>query len=255
MDPLKKYSLGSLFGCRPLMVMVTLCTIAVAAFFLTGPTYLLSLAPGLSLLFLLLLWNRPELGLFIILFLLPLDQYTGLSISYKSLTVSKLVGLLTVLVFGIRLLTDRSRQYHMGSNLWPWLMAFFSVWLLGALASQDPLTSMNALRRLLTAYSIFFLGLGLLTRNRLFKVLPLVIIISNELSALISIYGAIANDPAFMMNVNKKYLRYAGGVSDPNDFATMQLFALPLIAFTSGVSKGPGPIGRRPGFLGSAWRL
>lgn len=243
---LKKYSMAP----PPLMMMVILCTIAGSVFFLTGPNYLLALTPGLALLVLLLLWNRPELGLFMILFLLPLDQYTGLSVSYKSLTVSKLIGLLTALLFGIRLLSDRSKSNHIGSALWPWLLAFFGIWVLGALASQNPSTSINALRRLLTAYSIFLLGLGLLSHDRLFKVLPLVIVISTALSALISIYGAIANDPAFMMNVNKKYLRYAGGVSDPNDFATMQLFALPLIACTLWRFKGTRAYWPTAGLLG-----
>jgi len=250
MIPLEKYLMDRPVGFHPLMIMVILLVISVSVFFLTGPNYLLALAPGPALLVLLLLWNRPELGLFMILFLLPLDQYTGLSVAYKSVTVSKLIGLLTVLLFGIRLLSDRSNTYHLGSGLWSWLLAFFGIWLLGTLASQYPATSINALRRLLTAYSIFFLGLGLLSRDRLFKVLPLVIIISTTLSALISIYGAIANDPAFIMNVNKKYLRYAGGVSDPNDFATMQLFALPLIACTLRRFKGTRGYWPTAGLLG-----
>ena len=250
MTLLKKYSMGQPFGLPPLMMMAVLCAIAGSVFFLTGPNYLLSLAPGLALLVVLLLWNRPEIGLFMILFLLPLDQYTGLSLSYKSLTVSKLIGLLTVLLFVIRLLSDRSQNHHLRSGLWPWLLAFFGIWLLGALASQYPSASINSLRRLLTAYSIFFLGLGLLSRDRLFKVLPLVIVISTALSALISIYGAMANDPAFIMNVNNKYMRYAGGVSDPNDFATIQLFALPLIACTLWRFKGTRAYWPTAGLLG-----
>lgn len=250
MAPLEKHSIDRPFGLHPLMMMVILCTIAGSVFFLTGPNYLLAMAPGLGLLVLLVLWNRPELGLFLILFLLPLELYTGLSASYKSLTVSKLIGLLTVLLFGLRLLCDRSQNHHLKSGLWRWLLAFFGVWLLGTLASQYPLSSINALRRLLTAYAIFFLGLGLLSRDRLFKVLPLVIVISTALSALISIYGAMANDPAFIMNVNKKYLRQTGGVSDPNDFATMQLFALPLIACILRRFKGTWAYWPTTGLLG-----
>ena len=250
MAPWEKYLKEEPFGFHPLMMMVILLSVSGSAFFLTGPNYLFALAPGPILLVLLVLWRRPELGLFMILFLLPLDQYTDLSAAYKFLTVSKLIGLLTVLLFGIRLLSDRSKTYDLRSGLWPLLFAFSGIWLLGAIASQYPSSSINALRRLLTAYSIFLLGLGLLSRDRLFNVLPTVIIIATTLSALISIYGALADDPAFIMNVNKKYLRHAGGVSDPNDFATMQLFALPLIACTLRRFKGTKVYWPTAGLLG-----
>ncbi|MCP3927696.1 MAG: hypothetical protein GY705_01180 [Bacteroidetes bacterium] len=220
----------AIFG-NPILLLVSLSVIISSMGLLSTSNYLFALAPPVFAILFLLLWKKPYWGFFIIIFLLPFDQYTTLSATYKFLTIPKFVGILTISVFLLQFFIDRDHEYNITSNLWPLLFAFFFICVFSTMLSEYSSASFDAIRKLITAYAMFVLTLGFISRKRLCQTLPVVIITSATISALVSLYGFAANNPLFLMDMRTKYMRFAGGAGDPNEFATMLIFAFPLFSF------------------------
>jgi len=214
---------------QPLLMGLLVLVGGSAALLLCTPYYLLAPVPALALLVVLLLGCKPQLGFYLMLFSIPIDQYRTLSATFPSLTLTKVLGILLVAILCFRVVVQRQRL-PLKSKLWAPLGLFLVVNLLAFLFTRYPETAMNELRQIVTALVFFALALVLIRRQDFFGAVPKVIVLSISLGALLSLYGYVFNDPLFAVHVDAGSLKRGVGASnDPNLFSLSLLFAMPLL--------------------------
>ena len=198
---------------------------------LTTRYYYLAPAPGALLLLLFIIWRRPEWGFYAIIFLVPYTAYTSLS-AYKYLSISKFLGLALAAIIFFNALLSGKREIPIKSNIWNPLLVFFIVSIISTIFSPYFPAPLNDIRLLISAYFLFAMVI-ILGSARLFEEdLPKVIIVSITISSLLSIYGYFFNSAMFAMDVTGETLkRGIGGVNNPNHFAAMVIFSIPLICY------------------------
>ena len=214
---------------RPIQSLFFFFVIAVSVGLLATPYYQYAVIPGLLVLFLLLLGHFPQIGYYLIFFLIPLSAFTGISKSYDFLTISKFVGAWVLIVILFYFLLNKKNSFNIQSNLWPWLLFFFLISFVSALMSDYYSTSFDNLRKLLIAYTFFAMTLIFISSQNVFcKILPAIIILSVSVSSLAAVVGNLFELSFF---VNPSYLgREVGTTSNPNYFAGLIIFSLPLFA-------------------------
>lgn len=216
---------------KPLFLLLALLTAGAALVLLTGQYTILALVLVLCLPVGFLFIKYPILAFYLIVFFIPMGAFRGLNETYSSLTISKITGVVLVVILLGHLLVRKSDLGDLKSNLWPLLTFFFLVNLISSLLSPFPLDALNALRLLFTAYTMFAIGLFLITPDRLEHGLLYVLVASVTLGALLSIAGYAFKLDMFTMNVTDEIhmTRALGGTGDPNFHACMIIFNVPLM--------------------------
>lgn len=218
-------------AANPFLGLVTVLLVFVSMYLLSGPDYRFAVIPALALPFVFLIWKKPQIGFYAILFLTPFDEFTVLSETYRFVTIPKLIGVLTVIVLFVHYLVSHNYNYDIRSNLWKWLLAFWLVSLVSALLSEYHFNSFNTLRRYITGFAFFLMTLAFVTERDFKLRFPGLIVVSTSIGVLLSIFGYFTKSPIFLMSVRSEFSRITGGAGDPNEFAVMISFALPVFAF------------------------
>lgn len=219
---------------RPLLWLLTLVLTVATAIPLATPYPVAALLPGLGLIVLIALGRFPQVGFFLLVFMIPLDAFTGLSTVYPALTLSKFLGFWIVLVSLMAILTRKGWPHSLRSNLWPALLAMLTVSFLSLLFSENALTALDNLRKLFVVMLFFGLTLIFVDSEETFKNrLPKVIALSAGLGAVLSLLGSGFGISWFTMSVAPDptaVKRAIGAATDPNMFSLMILFSIPLTA-------------------------
>jgi putative inorganic carbon (hco3(-)) transporter len=231
MRDIKDNKLINLAGENPILSLTIVILVTVSMSLLTGPNYRYAVIPALSIPFIFLIWKKPHLGFYAILFLTPFDEFTVLSETYRFVTIPKIIGVVTVVVLFLHYLITHTHNYDIRSNLWKWLLAFWLVLLVSALFSEYHYNSYNTLRRFITGFAFFLMTLAFVSEDDFTKRLPALIVFSTSIGVLLSIFGYFTKSPLFLLSVRSEFSRVAGGAGDPNEFAIMIAFALPVFAF------------------------
>ena len=216
----------------PRLVLLLLCLVLAgcALLLLTTQYYALALAPVLLVPVLSVFFRRSVLAYYLIIGLVPFSTLRALSGEYASLTVSKLAGVALVVIVALRFLTRKGQALPLGSNLWKWLLPFAGLSLLSTMASTDVPLSLDTVRGLVTAYLIFAMTLLFIDRDRLAGGLLLVLVLSISANSLLSLAGYAFGIESLAMDVTAKSLKRAVGASgNPNHFACMVIFGIPLL--------------------------
>lgn len=229
LDTLKKH-----VAANPLLWVAAMVLVATVAILLTTPYPVLALLPGLSLAAFAILGRYPQAGFFILVFMIPLDAFTGLSDVYPTLTLSKLLGFWIVLVALVAVLTRKQWPESLRSNLWPALLALLIVCFLSLLFSEYRLMALDNMRKLFVVMLVFGLTLIYVDSEVAFgTLLPKVVVSSAALGSMLSLIGSLFDVPWFNMSVAPDagaVKRATGAATDPNMFSLMILFSLPLAA-------------------------
>lgn len=224
---------------KPLEGLLFLTVTGLSLWLLAGPYYLFALIPGIGLLLLFLLGLKPEIGYYLILFLVPFSAYRGFVEGAQFLTVSKIVGFWILILLIVVTLLKKQVTVNLKSNLWPWLSLFLVVNVISLLLSEHGLTALDSLRQLMTALSFFAVSLIFLGIKTMRKNLPAILITSISIGAALSIIGYVFNIPLFAMNVESDSVKRAVGVAhNPNHFAAFVIFSLPLLTHLFFTSAG-----------------
>jgi putative inorganic carbon (hco3(-)) transporter len=231
MDILKKSNISNPFN--PIEGFVFFLVIAITLGLLATPYYIYALIPAIAIILLLILGHSPQLGYYLIVFLIPYDTIRGLSTAYKSLTISKLVGFFIVIFTLLHFIFHKTDIHKLKSNLWKWLLLFFIICIISALISAYPLTSLSTLQTIGTGYLFFMLTVFFISEKGFLKTLPIVIISSVTISSVLSIYGYIFNVPLFALNIDRPgtLIRAIGAARDPNVLIAMIIIAVPLLFY------------------------
>lgn len=216
---------------NPIFALIVLVVIGLTTVLLATPYYPLAVLPGLAVLFFLLIGRFPEYGYYLIIFLIPFEAYTAVTSTYGFLTISKITGILILVVLACKFIVNKTKLVGAASNLWPLLMMFFAVNFLTACASDYPAISFEVLRKIITAYAFFFLTLTLINRHAYSHVMPRILVAATCISAALSIFGYVFNISFFAMDVTTGDIKRAlGGATDPNEFCMILAFSIPVIA-------------------------
>ena len=126
--------------------------IALSVYLLTTPYYQYAIFPFILVVFLLILGQSPELGFYLIVFMIPYEALRILSDYSGSFTISKFVGLWVVIIVLCYSIPLKRYSLNLKSNMWPWLLAFLAISFVSALFSGYFHESFDNLRKLLVAY-------------------------------------------------------------------------------------------------------
>jgi O-antigen ligase len=213
---------------NPLEAIFFIGMIGLTGWLLKGQHYLLAPLPALGIVFLLILIRYPQFGYYLIIFFIPFDAIMGALGIAEFLTISKFVGIWLVIYVIFRTFIDRASPFDLKSNLWPLLFYFFIVNLISAATSDYTLLSFDNIRQLFTAYLFYTLTLVFVNEKGFRTTLPTLVTVCVTLNAVLSVIGFIFLLP--VLSSKSDILRATGFSGDPNFFASMSLFVLPLIA-------------------------
>jgi putative inorganic carbon (HCO3(-)) transporter len=218
---------------KPLLWLFAGVLMAGVAFLLTTPYPVLAVLPGLSLIALMLFGRYPQVGFFMLVSMIPLDAFTGLSSVYPTLTLSKFLGFWIVIVALCAILTRKQWPGTLRSTLWPALFALQVVCFLSLLFSANPLIALDNMRKLFVVMLFFGLTLLYVDSEKVFNtVLPKVVVFSSGFGSVLSLLGSLFGISWFMVSMAPEATaikRATGAATDPNMFSLMILFSIPLV--------------------------
>lgn len=165
---------GLRFG--PFQALLLAATVAGSVFLLTTPYYYWALVPGPAILGLFLLGRYPQVSLYIFIFLIPFEFLTRWSSTQSEITVSKFLGVWTVIVSLFMVLLGRWRAKHLRSALWPFILAYVLINVVSTLNSDHLATAVYDVRLLLVAVTVFALVLLLSTTSSFVSTIPTLLV-------------------------------------------------------------------------------
>jgi probable O-glycosylation ligase (exosortase A-associated) len=210
-----------------------------AAFLVTaGLTYgMVNFSPALALLGLLaipagiLLVTRPDLGLLLVVFAIPFENFN--EISGKSLSVLKVLSFVVFGAAAIHFFVFRRKDKLVGAPQ-NWLIALFLMAIiLSNFVAIDPAVTQDRTFKMLRALSLYLVAINVIRTQQALKNLTWVFLISGFLCALYGVYGYYF-DPA-SLDIEG---RVTGTMADPNEFAAAMVARLPLALYLLQVEKG-----------------
>jgi putative inorganic carbon (HCO3(-)) transporter len=212
--------------------------VAITLLFTTGLTYgMVNFSPALAFLGLLaipagiLLVTRPDLGLLLVVFAIPFENFN--EISGKSLSVLKI---LSIVVFGaatIHFFVFRRKDKLVGAPQ-NWLIGIFLIAIiLSNFVAIDPPVTQDRTFKMLRVISMYVVAINVIRTQRSFKSLIWVFLVSGFLCALYGVYGYYF-DPASLDTEG----RVTGTMDDPNEFAAAMVARLPLALYLLQAEKG-----------------
>jgi len=202
--------------------------IAVTIGLLTTPYYHFAWLPVVAVLLAILLGRYPKVGFYIILFIVPLETFSGLQGYQVTLTIPRVVGLWIIIVLGFQIVMRRRKVDILKSDFWILFSLFLFSAIISALLSDYFATSVDNIKRIAVSYTFFAMALLLITKKDFFKTIPSIIIWSVSISSLLSVIDYLFDLSLFTL-LTGGAKREAGGAGDPNEFASMIIFALPLL--------------------------
>ena len=172
------------------------------------------LAPGavLGLVGVMVLYRRPAWGLLGIAALVPLE---GL---FKDSAVSgtKLLGISLALILALQLAVHQMPSERLRSNVWRFLSGFMVLYLLSLLGSDNQGLSLTHLRELSVGLVLFVITL-LIGRELNMAMFCRLVTLSVTVTCILAIFSSRYQDQG-----------RASGMLDPNGFALLIAFAIPL---------------------------
>lgn len=213
---------------RPLELLILLVVAGTSLFLMTTTYSEYAILPSLVLLVLLILAHYPQLGFYLIVILMPMSAIRQISETDPTLTITKFLGLGMFFIFLLHFFAKKINLEKIKSNLWPWFLLFFIVYLLSALWSIYPETSTTTIRKLLVAYVFFLITIAYIDSFRLTQVLPKVIIAGVTISSLLGIAGTMFG-LSFLIREEVTYARALGGNFGANSFSSFVVLAFPLV--------------------------
>lgn len=216
---------------NPIQGLLAVLAIGAGGVLLATPYYPFAMLPGIVLLLLLWLGRAPLTGLCLILALVPLQSFRTLSDAYQFLTISKVLGLVVAAAVALHLVFGKIPMGRLKSNLWPILLLLLFINLVSALFSHYPGTSIDTIRKLVTAIMVFTMTLVLVSPDAFRRSIPQVICLSTFLGAFLSIVGFVFGIHIFVASASTGVLkRGLGAAGDPNFFSAMLIFSLPILS-------------------------
>ncbi len=197
---------------------------------LASPWYRLAWLPPLGLIFLLFLHRVPEVGFYLIVFLIPFGGFRKIE-GPVTINLPWIIAFVLVFVVAIHLLPGKRIPPGLRSNLWPWLLAWFAVSLISTALSSYFRTSLENVALLAAGFLFIGLGMILVKAEALRVTLPCVLVGSVSLSSLLAVVGYYLHIPFLAERHGDILVRGVGGAIDPNNLSLMALYVIPFLVY------------------------
>jgi len=173
------------------------------------------LAPGavLGLVGVAVLYRKPTWGILGIAAMLPFE---GL-FKDSAISGSKFLGISLVLILMLQLAIHQLPSERLRSNIWRFLIAFMTLYLLSLLTTDEMSMSLGHLRELSVGLVLFVITL-LIGRELNLTVFAKLVTLSVSATCVMAMFSAKYQDQG----------RASGLLEDPNSFALMIAFAIPM---------------------------
>jgi len=222
---------------RILQTFALLAIACVSVSLLATPYYHFAIFPALAFGLLLWLGHKPEVGYYLIVFLIPYAAYRTFG-PYKFLSIPWAIAFWLIVLSFVQIVIEKRIRPELKSHLWPLLIIYYVVNILSTLLSSNWPSSFYNLGLLLVTYLFIALGLLYISPNGLKRTLPIIIVASVSISTLLAVAGTVLNLPFFAVGTAGSGMRRAtGGAIDANNFSLMIIFTLPLLTHYALFSK------------------
>ena len=217
-------------GENPLVAALYVASIALTIGVLATPYYPLAVLPALAILSFAVLNRTPQLGYYIIIFLIPFGAYRGLAGEFEYIRLHWIAAFALLLLIFLHHVAKKKIPDAARSGMWGLLVLFLAFTLLSALVSRYPAMSFKHVSLLCVAYLFVFLTMVFVNEKGFRKTLPAVIIWSVSCSSFLSVLGYFFDIPFFAEKVEDgSFKRGTGTAPDPNNMSLMIVFALPFL--------------------------
>lgn len=203
---------------------------AASLILLCGPFPVAALAPPIILVGLATLAACPQIGYYAMVALIPANSWRALNEEYPYFTISKLLGVLLLIILAAQSFHHPERLKRLRSPIWLPIGLFAAISALSVLYSKYPAESLNTMRQFITACLFLGLTLFFIGPRQLRGALPYVIIGSATVASAIALIGHIFQISSLLVSVEG---RAVGVATDPNFFAAVVLASIPLAAHFS----------------------
>lgn len=218
----------SVIDFKPLELLILIVVAGTSLFLLTTSYNAYAIYPSLVLLLMLMLAHYPQAGFYLIVILMPMSAVRQISETEPTLTITKFVGLGLFIIMLLHIFSNKIKLEQLKSNLWPWFFLFLLIYLLSAMLSDYPMTSISTIERLLVSYIFFAITLAFIDPQKLITSLPKVIIIGVTMSTILGILGTVFDISLFTRD-EATYVRALGGSMNANSFSSYVILAFPLL--------------------------
>lgn len=192
--------------------LILLCTTA-----LMTPFYFITPAIPISLVIALLIYRFPDLGLLLLVFLVPID---GAFPEGAHLSSTKAVGIVLGAIALLKIFRKEIPLFQLKTNLWRPIGLLVFIFILSALYSPYPELSFQSIRQLITAILVFFITLCFSKRAN-----PVAIMRTATLSITVTALASLISAQ------NSLDARATGFLEDPNYFALLLTLGTPLAIY------------------------
>ncbi|MEO5357039.1 MAG: O-antigen ligase family protein [Nitrospirae bacterium YQR-1] len=215
---------------NPIEKIIFLAFFSTILFIMATPYYYLAVVPALLVVFFIILNNNPAFAYYLIIFLIPFGAYRNVS-DLKFLKIHWLLAGVLILYIMFKAFLLKHMPAQLKSGLWRLMLLLFSVSVISALFSPFKETAFQNVGLFIVAVMFIVITMFFTDRDALFKYLPPIVVYSVSLSALTGVLGYIFNITFFAENVETgQFKRSIGGSTDPNNYALMIAFSLPLLS-------------------------
>ena len=223
------------FFQNPLSLLFAMGVVLVSVYlFLTPYSYLTILVGPALIAVLYLVLVNPAIGLYLLLFLVPFDEFRQLGgETLAFLTISKLLGVLLIAAAAWRLIVRDPQAPRFGSNLWIWFTLFAFVVALSTLLNATYQEGIDYFRQLLTAALTMTMIYGFLGSQSAYERVPLMVSIGVTINGFLALIGALFEISWLTIGTEQSFdlVRGTGGARDPNVFSSTVIFVLPFLAY------------------------
>jgi O-antigen ligase len=236
------YSLKpSLQGLLPIALLGSFTFAVISVVLAFTPMPWMSVAVVAGILIFLIMIHYPEPFFLLILALIPMDNWRGISEHLPMLTVSKILGIPLMAAVIIRIILFRNERLAMANRRWTVLALLIVVWAAATIQSPWIMESLNNMRQLVQSLCFMVIAAWSASRIGGLRRITLVVAGSSLISSVIAIAGYFLHIPWLIMQpdgTNTPALRALGTGNDPNIFAAAILFSLPLTVAWAFRSRG-----------------
>lgn len=203
--------------------------------------YLLAFLPTLALLAAMLLSRYPQVGIYILVFLIPFGAFRKFSLAGVEINISWVIAIPLFLLVVARQLLSKSSFRQLAIPLWPWLALFFLVNIISTWLSPYQESAMRDVKLWLASFFYIALLVMLISLEGFKKVLPNVLIGSVFLSSFLGNLGFFFGLSLFTRTQTSGiFSRNLGGAIDANNLSLMVIACLPLVVYRWLYAKSVG---------------
>jgi len=206
---------------NPFLAVLGFLLIGTAIALLVSPICPLALVPGILLAVAMVLGRWPEIGLYVIVSVIPLASVRGLQGDLSFIRIHWLVGAFLAFLMLFRILPRKQLLANLRSNLWVRVLVFMVVMFVATLLSPYRTAAMQEFLLYVAGYLFVAVLMAFLPAHGLTHTLPTVVLLSVAVGTAFGLWSHLFGGE----------VRTRGWALSANNMALMILYALPLLVY------------------------